>query len=336
MAFTVITFLFMLEASAFEVPRWVQQKSPSFNSAPVLQKFMAPFRSLQSKMQTPNSRRLQAIMSEECATACPGVKTFLEAMMTPPDDSLSDEEKEAAGAKLMCDNVDTLMCTGSEKVCQDEGQEETTEEEKKMGEDLFKCSCACTAEMKMIEDSKKMCANKDKVVGCLTSNSACGTTVSMLGGTRSADIICEMLDLGCEELGEKLPECVGAEKMTTFGGTCSPAAMEKKLADEKDKCCPILSDVMGCYKKDCVTLGWEQQELMLASEPLMKTMDEEEKEEMKKSVEGNYQWGEVCTDSSLPASKAALMSASGSASADDAYHAVPVLGMAVMLIAASF
>lgn len=331
MAFTVLTFLFMLEASALEVPHWVQQKSPSFNSAPVFQELMAPFRSLHSKMQTPNSRRLQAIMSDECNAACPTVKAYLEAATAPADDSLSKEEKEAAQAKTMCDNMDALACMSSEKACQDSFSPSLEETKKSM--DTFKCSCTCTSELKMMEDPKKMCANKATVLKCLTDNSVCGGVVKVLGGTRAADITCEMLDLKCEELGSKLETCVGADKWTTFGGACSKAAADLKLADHKDKCCPLLSEVIGCYNKKCVTLGWETQELMVAN------MDAgPEKTEMMKGVKGNYQWGSVCTDAALPASKDALMNQGGAAAAaaDDASHAVPVLGMMSMLIAASF
>lgn len=335
MAFTALTFLFMLEASALEVPHWVQQKSPSFNSAPVFQELMAPFRSLQSKMQTPNSRRLQAAMSDECNAACPTVAAYFEAVMTPADESLSEEEKEAAGTKTMCDNIDAISCMQSEKACQDpkpEGEKEATAEEKKKSMDMFKCSCTCTSELAMMEDSKKMCANKATVLKCLTDNSVCGGVVKMLGGTRAADITCEMEDLKCGELGGKLPDCVGADKMSTFNGACTEASMDLKLADHKDKCCPLLSEVIGCYNKKCVTLGWENAELVVAN------MDAgPEKTEMMKSVAANYQWGSVCTDAALPASKDALMSpGGGAAAADDASHAVPVLGMVSMLIAASF
>jgi hypothetical protein len=335
MAFTVLTFLFMLEASALEVPHWVQQKSPSFNSAPVFQELMAPFRSLQSKMQTPNSRRLQAIMSDECNAACPTVKAYLAAATAPADDSLSKEEEEAAQAKMMCDNTDALACMASEKACQEpkkEGEKEDTAEETKKSMDMFKCSCTCTSELKMMDDTKKMCANKATVLKCLTDNSVCGGYVKVLGGTRVADITCETLDLKCEELGGKLETCVGAEKWTTFQDACGKAAEDLKLADHKDKCCPLLSEVMGCYNKKCVTLGWETQELMVAN------MDAgPEKTEAMKGVKGNYQWGSVCTDAALPASKDALMNQGGAAAAaDDASHAVPVLGMVAMLIAASF
>jgi hypothetical protein len=332
MTFTMITVLFVLEASALEVPHWVQQKGSSFNSAPVqLQKFMAPFLSLQGKMQTPNSRRLQAVLSEECQAACPGVGDLLKEMMKPADDSLSDEEKDAAGAKLLCDNSDTVECMATNDACQDP-PEEGEEPADPNAMSMFKCSCACASEIAMMEDSKEMCANKDKVLKCLTDNSVCSPLVKMLGGTRSADITCEMVALNCEELGGKLTECVGAAAMMTFGTNCSEAADAGKLADHKDLCCPILTDVMGCYKKKCVTLGWEMQEIMVAN------AKGEEKKAMEKDAAANYQWGAVCTDSGLPASSAELTSDSGgggAASADDASHAVPVLGMLAMLIAAS-
>jgi len=275
------------------------------------------------------------MMSEECITACPAMKTFLEEMMKPPEGEMTDEEKEAAGAKMMCDNMDAVVCMSSEAACQDpmpEGEEAPTEQEEKDGMDMFKCSCACQSEFKMLEDPKTMCPNKAKVVGCLTDNSFCAPVVKMLGGTRSADITCEMLDANCEELGEKLGTCVGEEKWGTFGGDCSTAAVEKKLADHKDKCCPLLTEVMGCYNKKCVTLSWEQQEIMMDN---MEAGDE--KTEMAKAVEGNYQWGSVCTDSGLPSSKTALMaSPTATAAADDASQALPALSMAAILIAASF
>jgi len=261
------------------------------------------------------------MMSDECVAACPSMKGFLEAMM---------EAKEGESTTLMCDHLEAVECMHKEKVCEVEGEDKGTEEEQQIGLDAFKCGCSCASEMEMLEDSKKMCASKDKVVTCLTANSVCAPIVKMLGGTRSADITCEMLDKKCEELGEKLGTCVGVQDWTTFGGDCSAAAVAGKLADHKDKCCPLLTKVMGCYNKDCVTLGWEQQEIMLAN---MKAGSE--KTEEAKSVAGNYQWGLVCTDSGLPDSKDALMGR-GKATADDASQAVPVLGMAAMLVAASF
>jgi hypothetical protein len=292
---------------------------------------MAPFLSLQGKMQTPNSRRLQAAFSEECQAACPGVGTLIQEMMKPADDSLSQEEKDAAGAKLLCDNSATVECMATADVCQDppeEGDEPADPNDLSM----FKCGCSCASEIAMLSDTKKMCANKDKVLKCLTDNSVCSPLMTLLGGTRSAEITCEMLASNCEELGGKLPECVGAAKMMTFGTNCSEAAYEGKLADHKDLCCGILTDVMGCYNKKCVTLGWEAQEIMVAN------AKGQEKKEMEKEVAANYQWGSVCTDAGLPASSAELSSDSGgggTASADDASHAVPVLGMLAMLIAAS-
>merc|ERR1719247_3589155 len=74
-------------------------------------------------MQTPNSRRLQAIMSDECNAACPTVKAYLAAATAPADDSLSKEEEEAAQAKMMCDNMDALACMASEKACQEPKKE---------------------------------------------------------------------------------------------------------------------------------------------------------------------------------------------------------------------
>jgi hypothetical protein len=332
MTFTVITFLLALEASAFEVPHWVQQKGPSFNAAPAqVQKLMAPFLSLQGK-QTPNSRRLQAVMSEECAAACTEVPALIEEMMKPADDSLSTEEKAAAQAKMMCDNSATIECMATTDVCQDP-PEEGEEPEDPNAMSHFKCGCACASEIAMMSDTAKMCASKAQVVKCLTDNSVCSPLVKSIGGTRSADITCEMHALKCEELGGKLGDCVGATKMGTFGGKCTEAVKEGKLADEKAECCGLLTDVMGCYEKKCVTLGWEMQEIMVDT-----MVAGEEKKEMEKDIAGNYQWGKVCTDAGLPASEAELTSSGGSpaASADDASHAVPVLGMVAMLIAASF
>lgn len=348
MTFTGITLLFVLGASAFEVPHWVQQKSVSFNAAPSLQKIMAPFRSLQSKMQTPNSRRLQAIMSEECKTACPTVEAYMKAMgelseNTPP----ADQEK--AMTKLNCDNAEALGCATTESACQDkkeEEEEEASAEDEKEAMDAFKCSCKCANELAMMQDNQKMCDNKAKVIKCLTGESACASMVKQVGGTRMTDITCEKLNQKCDAKGNELQSCVtkangddatvAGEKMQTFGEECSKAAEDGDLEAKKDSCCSILTEVMGCYTVSCVKLDWEQQQIML---DVMKTKTEEEKdakEEMKKKVNGNYQWGSVCSDAGLPSSKEALMPKPQGSTDFATSQAFPVLGMAAMLIAASF
>lgn len=292
-----IAFLCLLRTSA-EVPHWVKQTSPGFD-VPSMKKVMGVALSLQSKLakQTPNTRRLVAIMSAECAAACPGVKdmmTFMAGSATATTTALPEgTTPEVAMMLAMCDHADAIACAGTAEACKDPPPEGA---QIKSGDDedpsTMQCFCACPA-VATFSDPAQMCADKDATVGCLTSTSTCESTVKKLGGTRMADATCKMHDLKCEALGAQLIKCAGIESMTTFQGECSQAAMELKLADKKDTCCPLLKTVMGCHKKECVELSWEVQQIQA----------EAGDEQMKRNMEANFQWGKVCTDSGLAGSK---------------------------------
>lgn len=322
MAVTRIAFFFALGASA-EVPHWVEQKPPRFN-VPTLDKIMAPMHSLQIKLakQTPNTRRLLAIVSDECAAACPGVGDLLSFMMTtstasttaPPEGTLSGE------MMALCDYADTVVCVSTTAACKDpvpEGSEPTEEEDTSM----MKCACACPSVGKA-SDPQKMCPEKDAIVGCLTGQSSCKSIVKSMGGPRAADIACRELELECEQKGLNLGKEIGTEKMITFGVKCSEATKEGKLADHKVECCPILKDVMGVYPKECIHLGWETQKIAA----------ENGDEAQKKEMEANLEWGKVCTDSGLATSTDQLGASTASADSSESVG-VSLLTMVSAMVA---
>lgn len=303
MALTGITFFLMVGASAHEVPHWVKQDNARLN-VPNFDKLMAPMLSLKSKMQaaqqSPNSRRLQKIMSDECKAACPGVEAYLDMIMgkTPTKAPAEGVDAGTAAMLAMCDHQAAMTCSGTNEACMDE-TEEKEEEDDKDAADSFACMCACP-KLALAADPKKMCPDVSAIVGCMGGESKCTTMMKQMGGKEMADLTCKMHDADCEGKGSKLATCVGMEKMGTFGGDCSTAANDLKLADHKDKCCPLLKDVMGCYSTDCVKWGWKVQVIQA------KELKGDEKTEADKAIAGNFQWGEVCTDSGLPKSEAEL------------------------------
>jgi len=305
MALTVIAFFFVLGGASAEVPHWVEQKSPRFN-APSLDKIMAPMHSLQSKLakQTPSTRRLLAIVSDECAAACPGVGDVLKIMIETSTASTtappSGTSPEMAAMMALCDYADTVTCVSTAEACRDpvpEGSAPAEEEDTSM----LKCACACPSSVPSLSDPEKMCPEKDAIVGCLTSESSCKTIVKSIGGSEGADIVCRQVELECSKKAMNLGK-LGEEKMIAFGTTCSEAAKEGKLADLKDRCCPILKDVMSVYPKECIDLGWA------ATKIHAENGNKQQKEEM----EANLEWGNVCTDSGLATSADEIASSGGS------------------------
>lgn len=301
MALTGMAFFFVLGASA-QVPHWVEQESPRFN-APNFDKMMDRMQSLKSKLReqsAPNSRRLQAIMSDECKAACPGVTAYMDMMMgkTPTKAPMEGVDAGTASLLSMCDHMEAITCSGKAEAC----QETTTEDAKAEEEgdtDAFDCMCKCP-KLALASDPAKMCPAKADIIGCMSGESKCAGSLKLMGGSEMADLTCLMFDAKCHDKGAKLATCVGMDKMGTFGGDCSTAASDLKLADHKDKCCPILKDVMGCYSSDCVKWGWKVQIIQA------KQLKGDDKKDADKAIAGNFQWGSVCTDSGLPKSEAEL------------------------------
>jgi len=327
--------LFLLAGVSAEVPDWVKQKSalnvPSINS------IMAPARSLQSKLakQTPNSRRLQAIMSKECKDACPGVEAFIEMMMKamseePKEDENKEDENPLASTLMLCDHRAAIICSGKEKACKDEGAEEA--EEDPDGEASFECLCACP-DFFMANTTAKMCKSKDTFVSCLTGESQCKKIVKDMGGKTAADLSCARFDAECDKKGEKMGECMGEDQMKTWGNDC-----EKKDGGVNDTvtCCPLLKEMVGCYTQKCVDLDAAYLKHMVDT-----STDAETKKAYTEEMENSMKTGKDCPDSGVAASEAdyaAKLSAAtgGSVTADDApAQAVPVLGLLAAIAAYS-
>lgn len=324
MAHTGIVLLLTIGVSAHTVPHWVRRRQTGSElNIPSVAKILAPALSMQSKLapQTPNSRRLQAIMSEECAAACPGVQDMLKGMMemataetTPAPEGV---DPGVAAMMAMCDYADAIVCAATESACKDEGAPESEDDP-----GMMKCLCSCP-DVALASDPKKMCAKKDAIVKCMTDTAECSSLVKSMGGAENADITCKMEDLGCSDLGEKMMECVGEETLMLFAGDCGQAVEDEKLADMKDKCCPALTKVMGCYSKECVHLGWKSEQLSGSD-----------------GVSKQYAWGKVCTDSGLAASQSDLDAAvnpasSGGSTADaaDSAYAAQALSVLTMISA---
>jgi len=305
MALNGITFFLMLGASAHEVPHWVKQDSARLN-LPNFDDLMAPMLSLKSKVQaaqqSPNSRRLQKIMSDECKAACPGVEAYMDMMMgkTPTKAPAEGVDAGTAAMLVLCDHRAATTCALTNEACMDETQEKKEETEKeKADKDASDCMCACP-KMALAASPKYMCPEKSAIVSCMTAESKCAANLKKMGGSEMVDLTCKMHDADCTGKGSKLDTCVGMEKLGTFNGDCSTAANDLKLADHKDKCCPILKDVMGCYSANCVKWRWKV-EIIQA-----KQLKDDAKKAADKAIAGNFQWGLVCTDSGLPKSQAEL------------------------------
>lgn len=319
MVSTGIVLLLTIGVAA-EVPHWVQQKTGSGLHIPSLAKAFAPAFSMQSRVaqKTPNSRRLQAIMSEECNAACPGVQDMIKGMMeaataetTPAPEGV---DPGMASMLAMCDYADAVICAATESACKDEGAPESEDDP-----GMLKCFCSCP-DLALAEDPEKMCPKKDALVSCMKSTTECAPMIKQMGGEENADITCKMVEKGCSELGEKLTDCVGTDKMMKFGGECSEAVEKGELASMKDECCPLLSEVIKCYDKECIHLGWKTQELSGDGD-----------------VSKQYAWGSVCTDSGLASSSSDLDSkmapASGAADTADSAHAAQALSALTVISA---
>jgi len=303
-----------------KIPDWLQKK-PQFPSIV----------NMHSKlMQQNQGRRLQAIMSEECMSACPGVEAMIKQMMGGSGRRLDGHEEEASAAQtveMYCPHMGALQCTNENRAkCSDTPDTPATEKEEADFNGL-KCLCTCP-DLADSEDTKKMCANKDKVLGCLTGETSCSAMVKQMGGTEAADIDCKIFDNKCNEKGEKLVPCVGEEKMGKWG-PCDEAAGKEETME--DSCCPILEDIIGCYTQECI-------DLLLARNQLMANAGDEDS---KKEVKKNIAMGSSCAGSGMPTSEAemadkldAATGGGAAGSADDApAQTLPVLALSLAITA---
>merc|ERR1711907_907634 len=109
--------------------------------------------------------------------------------------------------------------------------------------------------------TEKMCKKKDAIVGCLTGTAACSSMVKDIGGPKAADLECMILDMKCNEKGEKLMECVG-DDMAKWS-PCDEAASKGDTMDAE--CCPILKSIVGCYTQGCIDALLARNQLMADS-----------------------------------------------------------------------
>jgi len=250
---TTAILLLALGAAAAEVPHWVHKKSqPSFKM---------PHLRVLSKLQNPNGRRLQAIMSAECTAACPGVEDMLKAMMGErrlDEHESGDAEAHVETMKKMCDHMDAMKCTDSTEACQDkpeEGHEDHEDhdhegEEEDGGLESMECMCSCPKVMDVATNQKLMCEDKSGTIGCLTSTTSCAAMAADIK-PKQVDLQCEWLDKGCEKKQEDMATCVG-EDMSTWATTgCDDGA---KIKAEAATCCPIGKKLIDCMTVDCMII----------------------------------------------------------------------------------
>jgi hypothetical protein len=156
---------------------------------------MAPMLSMHGQ-QTPNNRRLQAIMSEECKAACPGTEAMLKAMMDLQKEAGGgtrrlDAHMNAAQMKLYCDHMDALTCVAANKVCQEEGATQDAD-----GQAKFECVCACPKIIDIEKDPSLVCNDKAGTVGCISSTSKCSAMAATMNEKE--------INLGCEYASKKM------------------------------------------------------------------------------------------------------------------------------------
>jgi len=328
MTHTAAVLLLALGASA-DVPAWVQKKS-SLNM-PSMESIMAPVLSLQNRVtqQTPNSRRLQAITSAECESACPGVQDMVQAMMematqttTPPPAGV---DPSVAMMMSLCDYADTIVCAATTDACKEPGDGGSGDETA-----MMKCICACPKLATLGDDAEAMCSNRADTIDCMTSQSSCDSLVQGMGGAAAADIQCKMVSAGCKEKVERMDSCEGLSAWTRAG--CEELADNANLASKKDTCCPEGVKIIACITKECM-------DLQLAAVQLQADAGSSE---ASRQMSKNFEIGKVCTDTGMPKSKADVQatidnasggsSGGGSTSAAPS-QAAPVLAMIAAIVA---
>jgi len=297
-----------------DVPAWVQQK-PSLHM-PSLESFLAKM-----KQHVSNGRRLQAVMSDGCKSACPGAMDFVTEMMKNPP---KEDATQAEQMKSYCPNVDTLVCIGTTAACQDSGKVNPDEDPSGLH-----CFCSCQGLMSLVgenPDVSAMC--KGDTFSCLKATSSCEGTRKSMGGTAVLDVNCKMLSSGCMDgkgggKMEKVPTCPTYAAWNAAG--CDAAAKDKTLSSKAETCCPASKGLVSCATKECIDLSAASAQLQADKNP-------------EQAAEANklYEIGKACPDSGMPASKDEIQNiidgASGNGAAADS--TTPVAGSLFVMVAA--
>jgi hypothetical protein len=249
--------------------------------------------------QTPNNRRLQAIMSEECKAACPGTEAMIKAMMEAAAGGAErrldahEKENEAAMMKLYCEHIDALKCSAAEEKCQDPGAEQDA-----AGQAMMECACACPKIAEMGDDSSMICSNKADTVGCITSTASCSALAAQMN-EKEIDLGCEYVSKKCEDKEKDMMTCMGEEDMTSWG-------TEKCDSEVKEACCTLGGKMITCMGSDCYTIQLAMAEMRASSADV----SEEEKKAMKESMEVTNKYRTECPDAGIPSAAAVSATAS--------------------------
>jgi hypothetical protein len=289
--------LLALGATA-QVPDWVQKKSAGSQSNKWLANMQSKIMKSKLPQSAPNGRRLQAIMSDECQSACPGVPDLIKAMTEGR--RLDGHEGGIDDMMKMCPHVDTLMCVAETSACQDEAMSEGDAE----GMAMLGCFCACpkVADAFSAGDDGTALACKDKsgTVGCMMGESKCDPLTKDMDEVEF-ELECAAIDAGCKEKGEKMGECAG-DAMNEWGQN----ECDEKAAENADKCCPAGKELVKCYTAECMKLDM--------------AMGERSKDEgRKESLERTKAQRAACPDAGMPSDSevaAAEASAKSGASGD--------------------
>jgi hypothetical protein len=256
---------------------------------------MTPMLSMHSQ-QTPNNRRLQAIMSTECKAACPGVEDMVKAMMKAQTGERrlgeGDEEADPKMMKLNCEHLDALKCSATTKACQDK---EPTEEDAK-GMEGLDCMCACPKLATIGEGMSKICEDEAGTVGCVASTSACAEIAKTMN-EKEVGLMCEYASKGCQETMEDFMTCAGEDDMKVWS---EKKCDEDWATTDTATCCPIAKKLLTCITKDCNTIQMAIQK-MKADEG-----SAEDKKEVEKSAEAR----KACPDAGIPSEAAVSATAS--------------------------
>lgn len=275
--------LLALGATA-QVPDWVQKKSAGSQSNKWLANMQSKIMKSKLPQSAPNGRRLQAIMSDECQSACPGVLDMIKAMSEGR--RLDGHEGDEGGIDDMmkfCPHVDTLTCVAETAACQD-GEEGMSEEDAE-GMAMLGCLCACpkVAPAFSAGDDGAAIACKDKsgTVGCMMGESKCDPLTKEMDEVEF-ELECAAIDAGCKEKGEKMGDCAG-DAMNEWGQN----ECHEKTAENADKCCPAGKELVKCYTAECMKLD-------------MAMGKRSEDEERKEGLEATKKQRAACPDAGIP------------------------------------
>jgi len=242
-----LTFLLALRASA-EVPEWIGSSTQN-----TVEKIIAPFMKFHAQQQSPNTRRTQAIMSQECSAVCPGNQNLVIKMMqamaassTPPP---AGTDPMMSVMLSMCEDVDNIVCVGTQEACMD-GQESNYDTDPS----TIQCLCKYPTLMQGMAaiqrgDFQTFCADKAAMEGLKASE--CASFAYEVNPDRMS-IMCDSLELGCQKKSENILNCMGAD-LSTWASTCSPVHGDRaKLEEVKDTCCPVETKLVGCMGSYCM------------------------------------------------------------------------------------